>query len=86
MKKSDWALIVLIVAVVGVVAYLAINAIVGNPEDNPQKVETAPVIVSEVTEPSEAIFHEDAINPTVKVRIGEQAGQDQQQIFSLGRQ
>lgn len=83
MKKSDWALIVLIIAVVGIAAYFIVNAFVGSPTDNPEKVETAPVIVTEVVEPSESIFNANAINPTVKVTIGESGSQ---QPFSLGRQ
>ena len=83
MKRSDWALIVLIVAVVGVAAYFIVNAFVGSPADNLEKVETAIKISPDVIEPSESIFSTNAINPTVKVRIGEAGGQ---QPFSIGKQ
>lgn len=83
MKKSDWALVILIVAVVGIAAYFIVNAILPSPTDNLQTAETAPVITSNVETPSDQIFNENAINPTVKVTIGDQGGQ---QPFSLGRQ
>ena len=83
MKKTDWALVVLIVAVVGIAGYFVVNAIVPPPNKTLEKVETATRILPEITPPNKSIFNEDAINPTVKVRIGDQGDQ---QPFSLGRQ
>jgi hypothetical protein len=82
-KKADWALVILIVAIVGIAAYFIVNALMPSPTENLQKAETAPTITVYVEPPSEAIFHEGAINPTVKVTVGDQGGQ---QPFSLGRQ
>lgn len=83
MKKADWALIILIVAVVGIAGYFAVNAIVPPPNKDLEKVETATQILPGIAPPSPTVFNEDAINPTVKVRIGDQGDQ---QPFSLGRQ
>ncbi len=82
MKKSDWALIVLIVAVVGIAAYFIVNALVPPPTKDLQKAETATSITTVVAEPSDQIFNSNAINPTVKVKIGDQGGQ---QPFTLGQ-
>jgi hypothetical protein len=69
-KKSDWALVILIVAIAGIASYFTANALLPAPNKNPQTVPTAEKITSEVTEPSDKIFNEDAINPTVRITIG----------------
>ena len=83
MKKSDWALIVLIVAIVGVASYFIANALLPAPTKNPQTVPTAEAITSTIAEPSEKIFNKEAINPTVRVTIGDQSDRPP---FTLGEQ
>ena len=83
MKKSDWALIVLIVVIVGIASYFVVSAVLPSPGANPEKVETAEEIKSSIVEPDTKIFGSGAINPTVKVTIGNQGGQ---QPFTLGSQ
>ena len=83
MKKSDWAMIVLIVAIAGIASYFAASALLPDPTKNPQTVPTAEPITAEVSEPSEKIFNENAINPTVRVTIGDQ---NVRPPFSLGGQ
>ncbi len=73
MKKSDWALIILIVAIVGVASYFIASALLPAPTKNPQTVPTAEPITAEITEPSDKIFNDNAINPTVRVTIGDQS-------------
>lgn len=82
MKKSEIALIILIVSIVAFATYLIINTFVSKATAQSVEVEVVEVITSEVVEPDPAIFNEDAINPTVKVKIGDQSGQ---QPFTIGR-
>ena len=80
MKKTDWALIILIVALVGVASYFIVGALLPAPGENPEMVETASVITDKISEPNDKIFGEGAINPTVKVTLGNQGGE---QPFTL---
>lgn len=70
MKKNEIALLILIIAASGVTAYFIINALMGQAVSKPIAVEKAEVMTSDVTEPSKDIFGDNAINPTVKVSIG----------------
>lgn len=81
MKKSDWAAIILIVALVGVASYFIVGAIMPSPADNLQTVPIASEITDAVADPSTKVFNDQAINPTVKTTIGDQGGQ---QPFDVG--
>ena len=83
MKKSDWAMVILIVAIAGLVSYFSANALLPAPNKNPQTVPTAEPMMAKVTEPSDKIFNDNAINPTVRVTIGDQSDQPP---FTLGSQ
>lgn len=75
MKKNEIAILILIVSVVVVATYLVLNAVVGKASAQPVSVEKAEAFSSELILPSDKIFNKDAINPTVKVKIGDQSGQ-----------
>lgn len=80
MKKNDIAIIILVVAISGFVAYFAGQALLGGQKaEKPVNVETAEPIDATVAPPEAKIFHKDAINPTVKIEIG---NIDQQQPFN----
>lgn len=81
MKKSDWAAIILIVAIVGIASYFIVNAIMPTPSEAPQSVPIATKITSDIVEPSKEIFNSDAINPTVRITIGNQSDE---RPFNLG--
>ena len=81
MKKSDWAAIILIVALVGIASYFVVGAIMTSPSENPQSVPIATEITSDIVEPSKEIFNSDAINPTVRITIGNQSDE---RPFNLG--
>ena len=81
MKKTDWAMVILIVALVGVASYFIVGALLPSPGDNPEVVETAEAISSDYEKPDPKTFSADAINPTVKVTIGNQGGEEP---FTLG--
>ena len=56
MKKSDWAAIILIVALVGVASYFIVGAIMPSPADNLQSVPIATEITETVADPNEEVF------------------------------
>lgn len=75
MKKNEVAILILIVSLVAMVTYFSVNAIIGQAGSKPVAVEVAEPISAEVTQPSDTIFNPGAINPTVKVKIGDQSGE-----------
>lgn len=77
MKKTDYAMIILIASMSVLIAYFVAKAIpvLNAGSGEPVKVLTAEPIVSEVAEPDKAIFNENAINPTVEVTIGGDSSQ-----------
>ena len=70
MKKSDFAMIILIASLSVMASYLIVSSIVGSPKGKPVNVKTTELVSSEVVEPSKAVFNKDAINPTVPITIG----------------
>jgi hypothetical protein len=82
MKKNEIALIILIVSVAAVATYFTVAAFLPPAGKNPVEVEQAEVIESTVVKPSATVFNKDAINPTVKVSIGNQSNQ---QPFTIGQ-
>ncbi len=73
MKKTDMALIVLIIGISAGVAYVIGNSIFGGMIEQGQKVQTVDPINSTVQDPSEAIFNDNAINPSVQVQVTDTA-------------
>ena len=72
MKKTDIAMIVLIASMSMLLAYFIGKAVVGDVNEEAVQVKTIAPIETEVTEPDETVFNDDAINPTVEVIIGNQ--------------
>jgi hypothetical protein len=71
MKKSDIAMIILIASLSVGVAYLVANALPFlKIDEKGVMVNTIDEIKDEVTPPSDKIFNEDAINPTIETLIG----------------
>lgn len=75
MKKNEIALLILIVAISIGIAYAIGQAIFGNATTKPVEVETATAISADIDQPSENVFNENAINPTVPVKIGDPSNQ-----------
>lgn len=74
MKKTDIAMIILIIAVSAAVAYGIVGAIPGLKLSNdPVKVKTIEKYSADITKPSPEIFNENAINPTIDINIGQQS-------------
>lgn len=71
MKKSDIAMIILIASLSVGVAYLIANALPFLKIDQKGvSVNTIEEIKPDVKQPSEKIFHSEAINPTIETVIG----------------
>lgn len=71
MKKTDIAMIILIASVGILIAYfIAVNIPFLKLPENGIKVETVQELTDSVDKPSERVFNEDAINPTVEVIVG----------------
>lgn len=75
MKKSDIALLILIVSISLGVAYFAGKAVLGDRTQQPAPVEKTEVIKADVITPDETVFNENAINPSVSINIGNSTNQ-----------
>jgi hypothetical protein len=75
MKKSDWALIILIVAVVGVISYFVIGSILPEVED--ESVKTAPEIAASVDTPTNNVMLYDADRPSWCPRTADDSATDE---------
>lgn len=71
MKKNDIAVLILIVAMSLGLAYVLANSLLGGIKQTSVKVEVVEKIQSSVPDPDPTIFNEDAINPSVEIKIGE---------------
>lgn len=75
MKKTDIALLILVVSVSIVISFFAGQALLGSAGPKPVDVETAEPISADIVEPSDKIFNDQALNPTVSVKIGDTTNQ-----------
>ena len=76
MKKSDIALLIIIVSISALLAYFGANLLLGDPAEHSEEVYTAEPISAEVTPPDPNVFYDGAINPSVRVDVnGEAADQ-----------
>lgn len=75
MKRSDIAVIILIVSISLLVGYFIGNAVIGAPKQKTLQAEVVEPISAEVTEPSSKIFNDSAINSAVPITIGNPSNQ-----------
>lgn len=73
MKKSDYAILILIIGISLLVAYLLASSIFGDSSSQPVEIKTAQRITTQVEEPNPEIFNDQAINPSVEIKIGDSA-------------
>jgi len=62
-------MIILIASVSAGISYVVASSFFGNISEQDTKVQTVDVIQSTIETPNEAIFNDDAINPSVEVNI-----------------
>ena len=70
MKKNEIALLILIVSITAFGAFFVGKSIFGDRVSKPVEVSTADPISPTIEQPSAEIFNENAINPTVPIKIG----------------
>ena len=75
MKKSDIAVLALIVSITLVISFLVVKGIFGEAQNEKVKVEKVEPISANLVAPSPSIFNRNAINPTVVIQIGNPANQ-----------
>lgn len=75
MKKSDIAILILIVSITLVISFLLVKALFGEPQNQALTAEKVDPISAHIEQPSSSIFNKDAINPTVVIQIGNPSNQ-----------
>lgn len=70
MKQKDIALIIVIVAVSGIISFLASRWIFARPADRQQEAEVVDVITSDFPLPDTKYFNNQSIDPTQLIEIG----------------
>ncbi len=78
MKKSELALLILIVGIVGIITYFILNSALAGLKPQPEDVLTTKAISSSLTDMEmlgNTVLVEGSYNPTIKVTIGDQANQ-----------
>ncbi len=73
MKKTDIALIIIIISISAGIAYWVASVTIGKSNDKPIVVRTIEAINTDETKVDETVFSKNAINPTVETTI---SGQD----------
>lgn len=71
MKKTDIALLAIIVIISLTAAYFVGRAVMGQTKQGEVQVEVVEPITSDITPPNETIFSKEAINPAVPINIGD---------------
>lgn len=70
MKQKDIALIIVIVAISGIVSFLASGWIFAKPADRQQKAEVVDIITSDFPLPDSKYFNNNSVDPTQLIEIG----------------
>ncbi len=71
MNRNNTAVLILVIALVALLSYFLGSAVLGGQTSKAVSVEKAKLIGPDVVTPESNIFNSDAINPTVKITIGE---------------
>ena len=69
MKKTDFAMIILIAVIFVTIAFFVTKSIVGTPSSDIEKVKHIDPIEANLPEVDKTIFNKNAINPAIKVQI-----------------
>lgn len=70
MKQSDLFTIIIVATVGMIAAFLASNAILGNPDLEKVTFNRVEPISETIVQPDTELFNDKAINPTVEVEVG----------------
>lgn len=75
MKKTDIALLILVVALSGLITYFIANALMGSSKQLSATVTVVEPITPDIELPRSSVFNASAINPGVQIRIGDSSNQ-----------
>lgn len=70
MKQKDYALIVIIVIVSGVISYFVSGLLFGTPKNRQTEVEVVEKISTQFDRPDARYFNQSSIDPTQNITIG----------------
>lgn len=86
MKKDDLAKVIVVAVLAMLLSYVLVNMFFTNLKSAEATVKTVQAITDQVKEPSEKVFHKDAINPAVQVFIGveNQAAKEENEKVNVG--
>jgi hypothetical protein len=70
MRKNDIAMVILVASLCTFTAYLILNALLPNPDENMKTISYVDVVSSDIVSPDTEVFNEAAINPTVEIYVG----------------
>lgn len=76
MKQSDIALVIFMSAVAVIASFFGFNALLGDPDEKLETVQTATLITQTAPNPDPLVFNPNAIDPTVTVCIGTEDPED----------
>ena len=82
MKVSDYITVGFIAIFVTIIAYVAVNSILGDPKEMSVKFEYLDYDASDLVLPDADVFNSAAINPTVEVYVGTCVDQDQDGVLN----
>lgn len=71
MKQKDWALIIIVSFISGVVALVLSNLVISAPKNRQQKASIVEPITDEFKQPDGRFFNSQSIDPTQIIRIGD---------------
>ncbi len=70
MKQSDFISVAMVAIIGTIVAFVACNALLGDPDKFTTSFKTVAPVEGQLIKPNPEIFNYDAINPTVEVYVG----------------
>ncbi len=83
MKRNEIALLILIIGISALLSYFTLNSLLDDKKAYKTEVKTAREIKPNLMlPPDNRVFNAEAFNPTIKVKIGDQSGQ---QPFNVTR-
>lgn len=74
MKKNEIAILIIIVGLVGMATYFLVNSFASGLVAKDAKVDIVDKISTTLAEPDKAVFSKDNVNPTIKIKVGDQSG------------
>lgn len=81
MKRNDLIAVILVATIGVVVAMMVTNIMMGDPDLHTESFKVVKVVNNKLDVPDPEVFNNDAINPTVEVKVGDCVDLDQNGIL-----